>query len=68
MTKFAAFIGNIHASARVTAFFDTPAEARQAAAKTEHGSTVVREISNWKEHMKWNVERVGMYECFPVAE
>ena len=67
-TKIAAFVGNCHASARVTAFFDTHAEARAAAAKSGHQSTWTRPVANWVEHMRWNTERVGMYKDMPVAE
>jgi len=68
MTKFAAHVGNLHASARVTPFFDTAAEAMQAAANTDHGSTFVRECANWQEHQRWNAQRVGNYAQMPVAE
>lgn len=68
MTKFAAHVGNHHASARVTPFFDSPAEATAAAAKTDHGVTFVTACSNWEEHQRWNAQRVGMYAQMPVVE
>jgi len=64
----AAFVGNMHASARVTPFYPTHAEAREAAKKLGFLETFTREISNWAEHKKWNIERVGMYAQMPVAE
>jgi hypothetical protein len=68
MNKFASHVGNIHASARVTPFFDTAEEARQAAAKTDHSVTFVRECANWQEHQKWNQQRIGNYKQMPVSE
>lgn len=68
MTKFAAHVGNQHASARVTPFFDSPAKAMAAAAKTDHGVTFVAACANWEEHQQWNAQRVGVYAQMPVAE
>jgi urease accessory protein UreE len=68
MTKFAAHIGNLHASARVTPFFGSAAEAMAAASKTDHDATFIRECANWEEHQRWNTQRVGMYAQMPVNE
>ena len=68
MTKFAAHVGNLHASARVTPFFSSAAEAMAAASKTDHGVTFIRECANWEEHQRWNAQQVGMYAQMPVAE
>jgi hypothetical protein len=68
MSKFAAHIGNMHASVRVTAFFDSAIQAREAASSLGHKDAWVCEISNWKEHQEWNKQRVGMYATNPVQE
>lgn len=67
-TKFAAHIGNLHATARVTPFFDTPAQARTAASRMGYDSTFVRECANWQEHQTWNMERIGSYAEMQVIE
>ncbi len=66
--KYAAHVGNKHASARITPFFDTAAEARAAASKTDHSDAWIAPCSNWAEHMEWNRRRVGMYAAMPVEE
>lgn len=66
--KYAAYVGNKHAAARVTPFFDSIPEARAAASTTDHGDTWVAPCSNWQEHMKWNCNREGMYASMPVTE
>jgi len=66
--KFAAYNGNDHCKVRVTTFFDTRAEAADAAKAAGHLTAFVAPCANWKEHMKWNIERVGNYASCPVDE
>lgn len=65
---YAAHVGNHHAQARITAFYDTMQEAHEAAKVTDHNGWFVRFISNWKEHQEWNRQGVGMYAGCQVAE
>ena len=68
MTKYAAYVANAHMSIRVTPFFDSIKEAREAGDKTDHFQTVIKECANWKEHMRWNAELVGNYASCPINE
>jgi hypothetical protein len=66
--KIAAYVGNKHAKARVTPFFDTHEEARKVAIQAGHLEAFTQECANWQEHQRWNSERVGMYASMPVQE
>ena len=66
--KFAAYLGNEHCKVRLTPFYDTRAEAHGAARAAGHLTAFVAPCANWQEHMRWNVQRVGMYKDCPVAE
>lgn len=66
--RFAAYVGNDHAKIRVTPFFDTRTEAKEAAITRGHLESFVAPCANWKEHMKWNKQRIGMYKECPVTE
>lgn len=65
---YAAHVGNKHAAARITAFFDTMQQANDAAKATDHAEYFVRFTSNWEEHKEWNKQREGMYKDMPVIE
>jgi len=67
-TKYAAWTGNDHLCIRVTPFFDTIQEAREAGDRTDHFQTVVKPTGNWQEHQRWNQQRVGNYAACPVNE
>lgn len=67
-TKYAAYVGNTNCRIRVSPFFDSIPEAREAGDKTDHAQTVVMPCGNWQEHKKWNRERVGNYADMPVNE
>jgi hypothetical protein len=64
----AAYVGNKHAKVRVTPFFATHEEARNAAVSSGHLEAFTQECANWQEHQRWNRERVGMYATCPVQE
>lgn len=66
--KYAAYTGNQHLSIRLTPFFDSRAEARQAALDQGHTTAWVAPCANWQEHQRWNRERVGNYASCPVQE
>lgn len=68
MAKFAAHVGNMHASIRVTPFFETAVEARNAASTLGHKESWISKTSNWKEHQEWNKQKVGMYAAHQVQE
>jgi hypothetical protein len=64
----AAYVGNKHAKVRVTPFYVTHQEARNAAVASGHLDTFTQECANWQEHQRWNRERVGMYAHSTVTD
>jgi len=66
--KFAAHIGNMHAAARVTPFFDSYSEAAEYAKSNGIDYSFIRQIANWKEHQVWNKAKVGFYAERQVNE
>ena len=66
--KFAAYNGNDFVKVRVTPFFDTRAEAQQAARDRAELTAFTAPCANWEEHQRWNAARVGNYAQCPVAE
>ena len=66
--KQAAFIGNSHAAARVTPFFDTHVEVAEFAKNSGIDYSFIRPIGNWKEHQVWNAQRVGFYATNQIVE
>jgi hypothetical protein len=66
--KQAAYIGNEHAAARVTPFFDDRAQVMAHCKAHGIDYSFVRGCSNWQEHMAWNTARVGFYATNQIAE
>jgi hypothetical protein len=59
--KYAGYVGNKHCAVRVTQFFN---KASEVAGSFEFTAP----CANWKEHQRWNQQRVGNYASCPVAE
>lgn len=68
MIKYAAHIGNMHAAARVTPFFESYAGCAAHAVENKIEFDFVRPIANWIEHQAWNKAKVGMYAQHQVNE
>lgn len=68
MSKFAAFIGNIHQSYRVTGFFEKANDASCDAKRKGYDDFCVREILNWKEHISWSKGKIGMYSHIQIEK
>jgi hypothetical protein len=59
--KFAGYVGNEHVQVRKTPFFDTRAE-------VVGEFDFIAPCANWREHQRWNRDRVGNYAQCPVVE